>query len=44
MIVLFRIITVLTIVGFGVFILTTRHKVDPQTASSESQGMNLNTR
>ena len=42
MIVLFRIITVLTIVGFGVFILATRYKVDPQTASSESQDMNLN--
>jgi PPP family 3-phenylpropionic acid transporter len=42
MIVLFRIITVLTLVGFGVFILATRYKIDPQTASPESHDMNLN--
>jgi PPP family 3-phenylpropionic acid transporter len=42
MIVLFRIITVLTLVGFGVFILATRHKVDTETASSKLQDKNLN--
>ena len=43
MIVLFRIITVLTIVGFGIFILSTRHKADTETASSRLQDTKLNT-